>query len=243
MDIVICGAGEVGSHSAEEWAEDGANVTLIDRDPARVAEIEATMDVRVLEGNATQAEVLLEAGCAHADLFIAATNVDEVNLLAASVAKGVGAGRCIARVHHSAYFERRGLDYARHLGIDHLVCPEHATASAIAQMLRNPAALAVERFARGVLEMQQLPVSPDAPAAGTQLRELKLPGSMRMAAITRDDEAFIPDAGTTIEVGDIVTVVGEVSDHEKGRKLFQTDSPRRVKVLIMGGSAQGVWLC
>src|SRR5690606_9028907 len=115
-----------------------------------------------IQGNGTQADVLLEAGCDRMDVFLAATNIDEINLLSASIAKGVGARRCIARVHHSAFFDQRGLDYGQHLGIDHLVCPEYATAVAIAQSLRSPGALAVERFARGRIEVQQLPVADDA---------------------------------------------------------------------------------
>ena len=209
MNIVICGSGEVGRHSAEVLAEARHNVTVIDQDQHKLDELDDVLDVRNLTGNGTQADVLLEAGCANADLFIAATNVDEINLLAASVAKGVGASKCIARVHHSAFYEQRGLQYTRHFGIDHLVCPEASTAMAIASTLRSPGAIAVEQFARGKIEMQQLPVSDDSKAIGIPLKQLRLPGPALLAAIDRVGEAFIPDANTEIHGGDVVTLIGD----------------------------------
>ncbi len=243
MNIIICGAGEVGRHAAEVLGARGENnITIIDHDREKLDALEEAMDVQVLHGNGTQGEVLIEAGCDDADLFIAATNNDEVNLLAASIAKGVGAHQCIARVHHSAYFERRGLDYGKYLGIDHLVCPEYTTALAIAQTLRSPGALAVERFARGRIEMQALPVDAKAAAVGKALAELALPRSTRVAAIERNGEAFIPDRQSVIQVGDVVTLVGEVDTFEKSRRLFHSEPFGRRRIMIMGGTSLAVWL-
>jgi len=244
MNIIICGAGEVGRHAAEVLGESGHNdITIIDCDRDKLQLLEEMMDVQTLHGSGTQGEVLLEAGCDTADLFIAATNIDEINLLAATLAKGVGAHQTIARVHHSAYFEKRGLDYAKYLGIDHLVCPEYTTALAIAQTLRSPGALAVERFAKGRIEMQALSVEEDAPARGKGLMELALPRSARVAAIERDGKAFIPDRTTVIQLGDIVTLVGEVDSFEKTRRLFHTHPVGRQRIMIMGGTPLAVWLC
>ena len=86
MNILICGAGEVGRHSAEVLADSGHSITIIDQSSARLAEIDEAMDVRSMLGDCAQAEVLIKAGVDKADLLIAATNNDEVNLLAASVA-------------------------------------------------------------------------------------------------------------------------------------------------------------
>jgi trk system potassium uptake protein TrkA len=242
MNIVICGAGEVGRHSAEVLAGAGHNITVIDRQASTLDELDEVIDARHMVGNGAQADVLLEAGCAKADLFIAATGMDETNLLAASVAKGVGATKCIARVHHSAFFAQRGLLYTRHLGIDHLVCPEYSTALAIASTLRNPGALAVEQFARGKVEMLQLPVSADAKSVGTTLRDLTMPGPARVVAMEHQGIASVPEASTVIHDGDVVTIIGDAKSFDKIRKLFQTDSGNRRKVIIMGGSALSVWL-
>ncbi|WP_432797329.1 Trk system potassium transporter TrkA [Poriferisphaera sp. WC338] len=243
MNIIICGAGEVGRHSAEVLATARNNITVIDESATKLAELDEVMDVRSLLGNGTQADVLLEAGCAKADLFIAATSSDEINLLAASIAKGVGATKTIARIHHSAFFEGRGFEYAKHLGIDHMVCPEYTTALAIASTLRNPGALAVEQFAKGMVEMQQLPVSEDAKVIGKKLREVVLPGPARVTAIERKGIASIPEADTVIGAGDVVTIIGEAKSFDKIRRVFQTEAARRRRVMIMGGSTQSVWLC
>ncbi len=242
MNIVICGAGDVGRHCAEVFGGRGDNVTLVDLRADRLDELESVLDVRTLVGNGTHADALLEAGAARADLYIAATDIDEINLLSGSIAKGVGARQCVARVHHRAYFEARGLDYGRHLGIDHLVCPEFSTAVAIAQVLRSPGALAVERFAQGRIEFAQLPVAEQAPAVGRSLADMKLPAATRVAAVERGGEAFIPDAATVIRSRDVVSLIGDVEKFETARGVFQGGSAPRRSVVISGGTAMGVWL-
>ncbi len=243
MDVVICGAGEVGRHSAEVLGSNGNNITVIDLDPDKLAGVQDELDVRTLLGNATQADVLREAGVADTDLFIAATRSDEINLLAGAVAKALGARRVITRVHHSAFFEERGLSYRNLLGIDHLVCPDYTTATAIAQTLRSPGAQAVERFAEGKIEIQELPVSAESPAAGKSLSAIRMPPGTRLAAVSHDGRSQIPTGATVINAGDVVTLIGMASSFEKCRKLFRDEPPRRTRVFIMGGTALGVWLC
>ena len=243
MNVTICGAGAVGGHAAEVLGAEGHNITIIDTQSTKLGLLDETLDAHSLQGNGTHAETLLEAGCAKADLFIAATESDEINLLSASLASGLGTERTIARVHHSAYFEHRGIEYARHFGIDHLVCPDHTTAAAIAQALRNPGAIAVERFARGRVEMQQLPVSNNAPVIGKKLAEVGLPNAARMACVERNGTGFIPSGQSIIEQGDVVTLICDVSVFERARKLIHTTSQKRKRIMIMGGTPLGVWLC
>ncbi|MEM0914024.1 MAG: Trk system potassium transporter TrkA [Planctomycetota bacterium] len=243
MNIVICGAGEVGRHSAEVLQRAGHAVTVIDRQQGPLDVIDDTLDVRTLRGSATQAEVLLEAGCATADLFIAATSLDEVNLLAASVAKGVGIKRCIARVHHGAFFEQRGINYAQHLGIDHLVCPEYTTALAIAGVVKAPGASAVEQFAQGKIEMARMPVGLGTKVNGVALRHLKMPAPARVVLVERKGVATLADADTIVDAGDVVTVIGESEDLDRVRKMFGAQAAKRRSVMLVGGTTQAVWLC
>ncbi len=242
MNIIICGAGDVGRHSAEVLAPAGHNITVIDLDAAKLAILDETVDVRTLIGDATRADVLQEAGVDGADLLIAATNIDQINLLTCAVATALGVELCIARVHHSSFFEGVGLDYGKALGIDHLICPEATTAQAIASTLRSPGSLAIESFARGKVEMQSLPVSEDAKAVGKQLKELKLPGA-RVAAVNQKGQPILPEATTEIHAGDVVTLIGDAAAFDKTRKLFDTKAGRRLSIMIMGGSALAVWLC
>jgi trk system potassium uptake protein TrkA len=242
MKIIICGAGEVGSHAAETLVAKGTRIVVIDQDASRLAAIEESMDVATFRGNCAHAQVLLDAGCADADLVVAATSGDELNLLTASVAKGLGAKKSIARVHHSEYFEQRRFRYEEHLRVDRLICPEYSTAVAIARTLRNPGALAIEGLARGAIEMQEFPVSRKATAIGKSLVDLALPRGTRLAVITRKGGSFIPEAATTIEEEDTVILVGNTSAFPDARLLFHDDKRPRQRVALMGGTPIAVWL-
>jgi trk system potassium uptake protein TrkA len=243
MNVIICGAGQVGIHVAEELADAGHGITVIDQDATRIRKIEDTMDVRTYCGNCAAAITLREAGCESADLLVAATSSDEINLLTATIAKGVGARKTIVRVHHSTYFEQRGLNYQQHLGIDQMICPEYSTALAIARTLRNPGAMAVENFARGRIEMQEFRVGQTASAVGIALSQLGLPRGSRLAAVTRAHETFIPDGATVIEPDDQIVLVGNVSVFPQARKLFQGEQSRHRRIVLMGGPSMAVWLC
>jgi len=243
MNIVICGAGEVGRHAAEVLNAKGHHITIVDREDRVLRAVEESVDVRTLAGDCTDAAVLADAGAVDADLFLATTNVDEVNLLAAAVGRALGSKKVVARVHHSRFFERADFSYERALGIDELICPEFATAQAIAQTLRNPGAMAIENFARGQIEMQQIPVSRHAEVIGKALSELPLPRGTRIAAIGRMEAAFIPEAGTRIEPGDSVIMVGDPAHFPVARRFFHDDKHGRRRVVIMGGPPLSVWLC
>ncbi len=242
MNIIICGAGQVGTHAAEALAQDNHEITVIDDDASRLHAISDTMDVATFCGNCAEAEVLSEAGTKDADLLLAATSKDEVNLLCAVVAKKVGVAKTIARVHHGAFFDSKSFNYERELDIDRLICPEYSTAQEIASNLRNPGAMAVENFARGAIQMQQFPVANDATAIGKSLSQLALAGA-RVAAITRKREAFIPDASSVVERGDTVILVGNEKDFHEARKQFHDDKAGKRRIVLMGGTPMAVWLC
>jgi len=242
MRIIICGAGEVGSHAADVLAAAGHDITVIDLNADRLRDISDRMDVGTLNGNGAQADTLLEAGADRADLLVAATSSDESNLLCASIGKGLGVQRTVARVHRPAYFEQRGLDYQKHFGIDHVICPEYVTAVAIARTMRNPTAPAIEHFARGKIDMQELTVSPGAAVLGKTLAELRLPAGARVAAIQRDKKSFIPKADTVPAVGDRLVLVGNSDVFEQARKRFEVASVERKQVIIVGGQSMAIWL-
>lgn len=243
MNIIICGAGEVGTHTAEVLAAAGNNITVIDLDAERLRGISDSMDVGTLQGNCAYGEVLQEAGCADADLLIAATSSDEINLLCAAIAKPIGVKRTIARVHRSVYFEQRGIDYQKHLGIDHLICPEFATATAIARAMRNPASVAIEHFARGKIELQEFEVSDTSSMLDRPLEILQLPEGSRLAAVIRRDSVDIPDAKTVLHAGDRIVLIANTDVFKQVRRLFHKEDIGRQHVVIMGGPIMAIWLC
>ena len=242
MKVIICGAGEVGGHAAEVLANANHSVTVIDTHGERLRGVAEELDVRTLEGNAATATVLREAGAADADIVISATDSDEVNLVAASVGRAIGAKKSIARLHHRAFFAK-DLDYGKHFGIDRLICPEYSTAGAIARALRNPAALAIEQFAGGRIDMHEFPVSEDAPAIGVPLREVQMPPNTRLAAVLRASKVFVPDASTCLQRGDRIVLVSNTDTFDEARKQFRKERPKRRKVVLMGGTPMAVWLC
>jgi trk system potassium uptake protein len=243
MKILICGMGEIGTHSAEFLSRDTHAITAVDRDQARLDAVADAMDIRVVRGQCASAALLTEAGAASADLVLATTDNDEVNLVTASVAKGLGAKRTVAHVRHADYHEQTALDYGAHFGIDHIVSPHFATASAIARSLRNPAAIAIEHFAAGRIEMHEVTLTERCTALGRPLAELRLPRGTRLASVSRGGEASVPEASTVLRAGDKVVLIGNADVFDDMLTRLGVRDTRRRTVVIAGGTPIAVWLC
>ena len=242
MNILIAGAGEVGRHSAQVLSSSGHQITLIDRNAEKLDSVGEALDVRTLAGSVTQADTLIAGGIDKADLFIAATDADQTNMLSASFAKALGAQRAIARVHHRVFHERVPLDYAAHFNVDWLVCPEHLTSLAIAGVLRDPALQAIEHFARGRIVMERIEVGDTADVVGRSLKELALPNGVRIGTVSRQGRSIVPNAHTVLNGGDQVTLVGTTKQLDKLLPMLRRDQQQKQKIVIFGGSPTSVWL-
>ena len=154
----------------------------------------------------------------------------------------IGAQKSIARLHHRAFFAK-DLDYGKHFGIDRLICPAYSTARAIARVLRNPVALAVEQFAEGRIDMIEVSVSERSPVLGVPLKDITLPPHTRIATVLRAREVFAPDANTCLEQGDRIVLVSNSDVFDEARQLFCQERPVQRKVVLMGGTPMAVWLC
>ena len=243
MNVIIAGAGEVGGHAAEVLSRAGHNVTVIDLSVDRLRHLDDTLDVRTLGGHCAHVDVLRAAGAENCDMMLAATQVDEINLLSASFAKALGARKTIVRVHHTANFSLRGGEFARRLGIDELICPEHLTALAIARTLSNPGSIALEEFGQGKLLMQRLVVDKGVSAIGKPLAEISLPPSTRVAIVEGAAGYALADAKTVVAEGDFVTLVGEAKQLDRARKHFTKEKAKLRHVAILGETSTAVWLC
>lgn len=243
MNIIVAGAGDVGGHAAEVLSSSGHNVTVIDLSAERLRLLNDTLDVRTLVGHCDHLEALREAGAERCDLMIAATRIDENNLLAAFMAKALGTSKTIVRVHHTANFSLRGTPIAERLGIDELICPEHLVSLALARTIRNPGSIALEEFGRGQLLMQRIEVTGGAAAVGKKLSEIVLPASARLATVERASGPLLAEANTEIEKGDYVTLIGARKTFDSARKLFNKGKEKRQLIAIMGQSSTAVWLC
>ena len=146
-------------------------------------------------------------------------------------------------MHHSAFIGHSELRYEAHFGIDKLICPEYSTAKAIARSLRSPAALEIEEFTGGRIEMHEFAVGEGAPAIGRRLSEIPMPGGTRLLGVSRGSDFIVPGAGTDIRLGDRVVLIGNEDIFEDAQRLFRVEKPGRKSVVLMGGSPMAVWLC
>ncbi|MFT5326574.1 MAG: trk system potassium uptake protein TrkA [Planctomycetaceae bacterium] len=240
MNIVIFGAGTVGTSIADLLCANNHNVCLIDSSKDALSLVEERLDVRTLCGSACDSIVLFQAGVQSADLVLAVTSLDEVNLVGASLAKAMGAKRSLARVFDQAYLDTSTFDYRRHFGIDRLLSLEHLTALELARAIRMPTLFAVENFARGGIEVQEFAVDPGSKGAGIPLKDLKLPKNVRIGLISSEERCIIAGANDIIEPGDHVTLFGSQDAIEKVKQdYFEHRPPPKLNVIIAGGGETG----
>ncbi|MBN1910989.1 MAG: Trk system potassium transporter TrkA [Pirellulales bacterium] len=242
MRIVVLGAGTVGSSIADMLCREGHSVTVVDNNPAHTRQVNDELDVRVVTGSGAESTVLFQAGVLGADLCLAVTGSDEVNLIGASMAKGMGTLRSVARVYGPVFRDLSTFDYQHHFQIDRLLSMEHLSAMELARAIRHPGAGIVENFARGELEMQELEVAEKTSAVGVPLKELRLPSGVRIGSIRREGRITLAGATDELAVGDQITLIGTREDIDDVKDRFQREQPPKQGVVIAGGGETGYHL-
>ncbi len=242
MNIVILGAGRVGSSIAELLCELDHSVTVVDHDPAKVAHVNEQYDVRAILGSASQSSVLFQAGISGADMCMAMTGQDEVNIVGASMAKTMGARRSIARVFAPVFRDLSTFDYQIHFGIDRMLSLEHLTAMELAREIREPGSVVVEQFSRGGLEVQELTVGRQGKLTDNVVRDLGLPPNVRLGTILRENRMWIASADDQLQIGDKVTVFSRPEDVKAVRAIFKTGAQTPKRVVIGGGGETSLHL-
>ena len=242
MRIVVLGAGTVGTSIAELLCQNRHSVTVVDNDPVYIRQLNAELDVRAINGSASQSSVLFQADVLGADLCLAVTGDDEVNILAASMAKEMGARRTFARVYAPVFRDMSTFDYQRHFKIDRLLSLEQLSAMELARGIRHSGSVIVENFARGELEVQELSVDQKTESTGVPLKKLNLPQGVRIGSISRGERMWIAGAEDTIEVGDRMTLIGNREDIDELKDLFNVHIRSRRGVVIAGGGETGFHL-
>jgi trk system potassium uptake protein TrkA len=242
MRILTLGAGTVGTWISDMLCRLRHDVTVIDIDPEKMRRLNDEMDVRAITGSASQSSVLFQAGVMNADLCLAVTGDDEVNLVAASMAKAMGARKSIARVYSPVFRDASTFDYESHFTIDRLVSLEHLTAMELARSIRNPESLSLEYMARGQLEVYEFRVKAKSPVSGMSLRELTLPSGVRIGTIHRAGLTWVPSASDQIKTGDSISLIGKCEDVDAVRKRVDASPQSRQTVVIAGGGEAGFHL-
>ena len=239
MKVLIVGAGQVGESIARDLESDH-NVTVVDQRSERSEELAYGYDVLTVTGDGTELSTLQEAGLADSDMVIASTDDDETNIVACSTAAAHSEAFTIARIKHTKYLRTwEGVDRA--FGIDDMVCTNLLTAQSITRVVGLPAAIDVDPFAGGRVQMAEFEISDACPIVDQTVQEADRYDSLTFAAVIRDDAVVIPDGATTIAAGDRVVVIGSPeSVHSFADGLEPTHAGDSVEeVAIFGGSEIG----
>jgi trk system potassium uptake protein TrkA len=210
MKILIVGAGAVGYNLARMLAVENHDVAIVEENHARVRRIRDKLDVRAVAGSGASPEVLQQAGISDAELVIAVTERDEVNLIVCTIAKGIGVPQVIARVRSPEYSSERSVFRSPEMGIDYVINPIEITVESIAKIIRTPGATEVADFAGGAILLCGFHVPEDSGIAGKKLAQFKGAQSKNaflIAAIARGDELIIPGGKDEIRAGDDIYVV------------------------------------
>ncbi len=217
-------------------------MTVVDNDPSQTSRIDNELDVRVLTGSAAQSSVLFQADVIGTDICLAVTGSDEVNILAASMAKALGVRRAIARVYSPVFRDLSTFNYQRHFKIDRLLSLEQLTAAELARHIRDPGSVALENFARGELEVAEFEICDKTRSFAGPLRSLGLPTGVRVGSIRRGDLAWIAGGADALELGDRITLIGRRERVAKLRKSLSTQTRPKKRVVIAGGGETGLHL-
>ncbi len=231
MRIVIAGAGEVGFSLAQSLA-DKYDVYIIEENPSR-CEAVSDLDVVVVNGNAANINVLKSASVENADVFLAVTGNDEVNLLAGIAARKLGAKKVIVRVENPEYVDKP-IVRDHPLGYDVVICPQLALAQEAARLVGIPGAIEIVTFSGGRVEMIEVQIMENSKADGCKVKDLKLPPNVVITSIYRNGEVIIPRGDTVLRKGDRVAIVGKTAEIEKLRGIFGPPVVKRVTIFGAG---------
>lgn len=236
MNIVIIGGGSVGAAISAELAQEGHAITVVDTDTHALAELSFAHDINIVEGNGASVDTLRKAGVSSADLLIAMTAEDEINILSCAAAKKLGAANTVARVRNPEYSDLMELLHEE-MNLTLTVNPELTAARDIYRTLRFPAAAKIDTFCGGRVEMAEFTVTEDSPLCGMSLFDLrsKLNIKFLVCSVLREGVAHIPSGNFVIKGGDAVCVTAqddEIVRFFKAIKLYK--QPVR-NVLIAGG--------
>ena len=238
MKIIIVGCGKVGTTLAEHLDQEGHDITIIDRHWEKLKYLSDRIDVLGVEGNGASISTQREAGVNNADILIATTNSDELNLLCCLIAKKAGNCQTIARIRDPEYYNE--MRYIRdELNLSMVINPEQAAASEVARIIKFPSAMKVDTFGRGRVELIRIGIPEGSKLDGLKLTEMesKLRCKVLICLVERGEELFIPHGDFSLKAGDIVSFI---APHSVALAFFKASGANvsntvRSIILIGGG--------
>jgi trk system potassium uptake protein len=239
MRVVIVGGGEIGFALAQALAARN-DVYVIDHQPD-VADRFEPLDVQFVLGTGTSRDVLVRAGAERADVLVACTGLDEVNIVSCALARQIAKPRTICFVSREDFLQSEAPGLAA-FGIERVVWPEAQLAEDMERLIRAPGALEAESFAEGAIRLVEYRLESDSTLLG-RVADLHLPRNTLIVAVRRSDEFFIPRGGSELRPGDKVLVMGTTEGlHDVQRRMSGGAGPDRQRVTIVGGGDVGLQL-
>ena len=244
MKIIIVGGGKVGKTIIESMLKEKHEVILVDNDPAVVGNVTNLYDVMGICANGTEYEKLLEAGADKADLFIAVTGSDELNMLSCFAAKKIGARHTVARVRNSEYNTASWGFMKQQLEISMAVNPEKLAAEAIYDILKLPSATNVESFTARSFEMIEIIVKKGSAIDGMTLVDLRKKFSEKflVCVVQRENDVFIPNGTFKVLSGDKIGVMVTNDDAHSILKKFGYPAKEAKNIMLIGASKTALYL-
>ncbi|PIE32742.1 Trk system potassium transporter TrkA [candidate division KSB3 bacterium] len=243
MRVVIVGLGEVGSYLATILSShEKYDVVGIDNDRKRIDVLEESYDIQTVEGYGSAPHVLKEAEASSADIFLAVSNNDEVNIVAALIAQKLGAKFTVARVSNPLYLEEEQLSDYEDLGINLLISPERRTALTLFQSIEYPQFLKVNTLGDGRVHVNQYRISPHSPFAYKEIKSISLTKDMLIVGITRKQDFLFPTADTVILPNDTLFIVGKKEIMRDTKSILPIETKDIKRVVLFGSSKTSYFL-
>ncbi|MCR5657197.1 MAG: Trk system potassium transporter TrkA [Butyrivibrio sp.] len=243
MQIIIVGCGNVGVALTEQLSGEGHDVTVIEERRDVIQTLVNNFDVMGIVGNGASYSVMKDAGIEYADLMIAVTGNDELNLLCCLIARKAGHCNTIARVKNPIY--RKEISFIKEeLGLSLIVNPEELAANEAARLLKFPAATKIETFARGRAEIVHMTVNEESLICNKSLKEIQseIKSKVLIAVVARADEVFIPQGDFVLRANDELTIVGASRNIAEFFKKIGLPTTRVHSAMIIGGGSTGYYL-
>ena len=243
MNIIIIGCGKVGKTLAQQLSEERHDIVLVDTNSEKLQEVTEEIDAMTLTGNGANIGVQKEAGVENADMLIAVTNSDELNLLCCLIAKKVSKCETIARVRNPIYSEEINFIKER-LGVSMSLNPEFATATEMARLLRFPSAIQIDTFAKGRVELLKFKVKPEFDMDGLAVSGLadKFKCDILICDVERDGQVTIPGGNFILKNHDLVSIVASPNNSAAFFKKIGLATNQVKNALIVGGGTLGYYL-
>ena len=244
MRIVIAGGGKVGSELTGKLSAEGHEITLVDSNADVLEKIMEKYDVIAIQGNVASMDVLEQAGIRKADLLIAATNADEINLLACISARALKKDiHTIGRIRNPEY-RRQAYDMRDLFGLNLIINPEQQAAAEISRLLRFPGFLNIDTFAKGNTEIVSIKISENSPIKNVALSKLgqSVHCQVLVCAVLRDGNCIMPDGNFVLEAGDTIYVTASSDSLNRLLKSLGIITHKVKQVLIAGGGRISYYL-